>query len=79
MIRAFLLILLFFSGVAFSQNKLHLIPYPQKVEFQKGEFIIPENFKFDKNLPVKETAYFKSEQRECLLSAPGKGGRRSSG
>lgn len=72
MIRAFLLILLFFSGVAFSQNKLHLIPYPQKVEFQKGEFIIPENFKFDKNLPVKETAYFKKRTAGMFTFSSGK-------
>lgn len=35
----FLLILPFlFSSLIFSQNKLNLIPYPQKVEYQKGEF-----------------------------------------
>ena len=50
-----LLISVFF----FSQNKLNLIPYPQKVEFQKGEFIIPKNFKLDTVLPKEETEYFK--------------------
>lgn len=35
----FLLILPFlFSSLIFSQNKLNLIPYPQKVEYHKGEF-----------------------------------------
>lgn len=66
MIRAFLLILLFFSGVAFSQNKLHLIPYPQKVEFQKGEFVIPETFVLSGNLPQKETDYLKKRLSPVL-------------
>lgn len=42
-----------------AQTRLNLIPYPQKVEFLKGEFIIPKSLKLDENLPKKETAYFK--------------------
>jgi len=38
--RFLLLFSIIFSGFFFSQSKLNLIPYPQKVEFQKGEFNI---------------------------------------
>ena len=58
----FLLILPFlFSSLIFSQNKLNLIPYPQKVEFQNGEFVIPASFNLSNNLPVKETEYLKNK------------------
>ena len=57
--RFLLLFSILFSGFFFSQSQLNLIPYPQKVEFQKGEFIIPENFKLDQNLPINETEYLK--------------------
>lgn len=60
MLRILLVFSLLISTCFFSQTKLNLIPYPQKVEFQKGEFIIPENFILDENLPKKETEYLKN-------------------
>ncbi|WP_262152129.1 glycoside hydrolase family 20 protein [Chryseobacterium foetidum] len=57
--RFFLAFSLLISGFFFSQNQLNLIPYPQKVEFQKGEFIIPESMNLADNLPKKETEFLK--------------------
>ena len=42
MIRTFLVFFVLISNVILAQNKLNLIPYPQKVESLQGEFIIPE-------------------------------------
>lgn len=52
---------LLISMCFFSQTKLNLIPYPQKVEFQNGEFVIPASFNLSNNLPVKETEYLKNK------------------
>ncbi|KMQ69479.1 beta-N-acetylhexosaminidase [Chryseobacterium sp. FH2] len=48
-----------FSIISFSQNRLNIIPYPQKVNVIKGDFPIPEVFRLDDNLPKEETEYFK--------------------
>lgn len=60
MLRILLVFSLLISTCFFSQTKLNLIPYPQKVEFQKGEFLIPEIFNLNDNLPIKETEYLKN-------------------
>jgi len=60
MLRILLVFSLFISTCFFTQTKLNLIPYPQKVEFQKGEFIIPETLNLDAHLPKKETEYLKN-------------------
>lgn len=72
MYRFLLIFSVLFPTLFFGQNKLNLIPYPQKVEFQKGEFIIPGNFKLDENLPVKETAYFKKRTAGMFTFSSGK-------
>jgi len=59
MIRTFLVFFVLISNVIFAQNKLNLIPYPQKVEFSQGEFLIPETLSLAGNLPKEETEYFK--------------------
>ena len=59
MLRFLLVFSLFISTLFFSQKRLNLIPYPQKVEFLEGEFIIPETFILDESLPKEETEYFK--------------------
>lgn len=38
----------------FAQEKLPLIPYPQKVEFNEGFFKIPKDFKVNVDLPLRE-------------------------
>ncbi|WP_276833484.1 family 20 glycosylhydrolase [Chryseobacterium cucumeris] len=43
----------------FAQNKLNLIPYPQKVQLLQGEFAIPKAFVLSGDLPKEETEYFK--------------------
>jgi len=70
--RLLLIFSVLFSSLFLAQTKLNLIPYPQKVEFQKGEFIIPKNFKLDENLPVKETAYFKKRTAGIFTFSSGK-------
>lgn len=57
--RFLLVFSLLSSNVFFTQTRLNLIPYPQKVEFLQGEFNIPKHFILDKNLPKGETEYFK--------------------
>ncbi|KQS91588.1 family 20 glycosylhydrolase [Chryseobacterium sp. Leaf394] len=59
--RILLAFSLLISMCFFSQTKLNLIPYPQKVEFQNGEFVIPASFNLSNNLPVKETEYLKNK------------------
>ncbi|MCE3075970.1 glycoside hydrolase family 20 protein [Chryseobacterium gwangjuense] len=59
MLRFLLVFTVFISNLIFSQTKLNLIPYPQKVEFSEGDFVIPETFILDGYLPKKETEYFK--------------------
>ncbi|MCW3168405.1 family 20 glycosylhydrolase [Chryseobacterium sp. 09-1422] len=59
--RILLAFSLLISMCFFSQTKLNLIPYPQKVEFLKGEFVIPASFNVSNNLPVKETEYLKNK------------------
>ena len=59
MIRTFLLFFVMLSGVIFSQNKLNIIPYPQKVNVNEGSFTIPNVFLLDKSLPKDETEYLK--------------------
>ncbi|NML57607.1 family 20 glycosylhydrolase [Chryseobacterium cheonjiense] len=70
--RLLLIFSVLFSSLFLAQTKLNLIPYPQKVEFQKGEFIIPKTFKLDENLPVKETAYFKKRTAGMFTFSSGK-------
>ncbi|MBU3049816.1 family 20 glycosylhydrolase, partial [Chryseobacterium indologenes] len=41
-----------------AQNKLNLIPYPQKIEFSQGEFILPEKIILDENLSKSEREYY---------------------
>ena len=72
MIRSILLFFILFSNAFFSQHRLNLIPYPQKVEFLKGEFSIPENFKLDENLPKQETEYFKKRVGSSFIFIYGK-------
>lgn len=59
MIRTFLVFFVLISNVIFAQNKLNLIPYPQKVQLSQGEFVIPRAFVLNGNLPKEETDYFK--------------------
>lgn len=59
MLRFLLVFSVFISSFIFSQKRLKLIPYPQKVEFSEGEFIIPETLILDEYLPKEETEYFK--------------------
>lgn len=63
---------LLFSGLIFSQNPLNLIPYPQKVEFQTGEFIIPQTIKLAQLLPENETDYFKKRFNDIKFRYVGK-------
>ncbi len=70
--RFLLLFSILLSGIFFSQTKLNLIPYPQKIEFQEGEFTIPKNFILDKNLPKQETEYFKKHIDKKLRFKYGK-------
>ena len=60
MLRIFSVFFLLISTCFFSQAKLNLIPYPQKLDFLKGEFIIPETLNLSDNLPQKETEYLKN-------------------
>ncbi|WP_294225536.1 family 20 glycosylhydrolase [uncultured Chryseobacterium sp.] len=60
------------SGLFFAQNRLNLIPYPQKVELLKGEFTIPGKFKLDQNLSRLETEYFKKQFRDVFTFGIGK-------
>ncbi|WP_294293992.1 family 20 glycosylhydrolase [uncultured Chryseobacterium sp.] len=60
------------SGLFFAQNRLNLIPYPQKVELLKGEFTIPGKFKLDQNLSRLETEYFKKQIRDVFTFGIGK-------
>ncbi|WP_317172877.1 glycoside hydrolase family 20 protein [Chryseobacterium indologenes] len=46
------------STVILAQNKLNLIPYPQKIEFSQGEFILPEKIILDENLSKSEREYY---------------------
>ena len=62
--QRFLLVLsVLLSSLFFAQNRLNLIPYPQKVKFSEGQFVIPENFKLDQDLPQQETEYFKKHMQ----------------
>ncbi|WP_294202609.1 family 20 glycosylhydrolase [uncultured Chryseobacterium sp.] len=60
------------SGLFFAQNRLNLIPYPQKVELLKGEFTIPGKFKLDQNISRLETEYFKKQIRDVFTFGIGK-------
>ena len=66
MLRIFSVLFLLISTFLLSQAKLNLIPYPQKMEFQKGEFIIPEILLLHPNLPHEETEYFKKRLSSSL-------------
>ncbi|ROH95134.1 beta-N-acetylhexosaminidase [Chryseobacterium cucumeris] len=59
MIRTFLVLFVLISNMIFAQNKLNLIPYPQKVQLLQGEFAIPKAFVLSGDLPKEETEYFK--------------------
>lgn len=48
-----------FSTLFHAQKKPDLIPYPQSVEMQEGEFVIPETLILNDKLPKEETEYFK--------------------
>lgn len=72
MIRTFFALFMLISTVIFAQNKLNLIPYPQKIEFSKGEFIIPGNFILDEKLSKKEREYFKKYFGKFFTLAYGK-------
>ena len=58
MIRTFFTFFLLMSTVILAQNKLNLIPYPQKIEFSQGEFILPEKIILDENLSKSEREYY---------------------
>jgi len=60
MIRAFFIVFVLLSNAIFSQNKLNLIPYPQKVNINNGNFTLPDIFMLSDELPKKETEYFKN-------------------
>nr|WP_319804112.1 family 20 glycosylhydrolase [Chryseobacterium oryctis] len=49
-----------------------MIPYPQKVEFLEGEFLIPEEFNLDENLPKEETEYLKKRLEGVVKFSYGK-------
>jgi len=70
--RFLLLLSILLTGLFFSQTKLNLIPYPQKIEFEEGEFTIPKNFIVDKNAPKQETEYFKMHLDKKLRFRYGK-------
>jgi hexosaminidase len=59
MVRAFFVVFVLFSNLIFSQKKLNLIPYPQKVNINEGFFTIPEIIMLNDNLPKSETEYLK--------------------
>lgn len=59
MIRAILIFFVLLSNTIFSQNKLNLIPYPQNVNINEGNFTLPETFILNSELPKNETQYFK--------------------
>ncbi|WP_449398809.1 family 20 glycosylhydrolase [Chryseobacterium wanjuense] len=59
--RAFLVVFVLLSNIYFSQNKLNLIPYPQKVNINNGFFTIPDVIILNSNLPKSETEYFKNK------------------
>ena len=69
--RLLLVFSVLLSSLFFTQNRLNLIPYPQKVELLKGEFTIPENFKLDPGLPQQETGYFKKQTEDLLKFGKG--------
>ena len=61
MIRAFLVFFILVSSIIFSQKKLNLIPYPQKVQINEGNFTIPDIIMLNSDLPKEETEYFKKK------------------
>ncbi|MBW7673948.1 beta-N-acetylhexosaminidase [Chryseobacterium chendengshani] len=66
MLRILSVFTLLISSFFFSQAKLNLIPYLQKIEFQTGEFIIPKILLLHPNLPKEETEYFKKRLSSSL-------------
>ncbi|MFP3836105.1 beta-N-acetylhexosaminidase, partial [Chryseobacterium sp. SIMBA_028] len=50
------------STTIFSQKKLNLIPYPQKVQINEGNFTIPDIIMLNSDLPKEETEYFKKKE-----------------
>ncbi len=47
------------SSLIFAQNKLNVIPYPQNVQLNNGNFSIPDVLILSDDLPENETEYFK--------------------
>ncbi|CAA7391562.1 beta-N-acetylhexosaminidase [Chryseobacterium fistulae] len=56
-----IIFILLFSNIVFSQTKLNLIPYPQNIKINKGEFIIPDVLVLSNHLPKEETKYLKTK------------------
>lgn len=56
--RFLLLFSVLFSSLFFTQNRLNLIPYPQKVELKTGNFEISENTLFVGDKKSNEYKYF---------------------
>ncbi|RNA62771.1 beta-N-acetylhexosaminidase [Chryseobacterium nematophagum] len=56
-----IIFILLFSNIVFSQTKLNLIPYPQNIKINKGEFIIPDVLVLSNHLPKEETEYLKTK------------------
>nr|WP_314497325.1 glycoside hydrolase family 20 protein [uncultured Chryseobacterium sp.] len=64
MLRIFPVFFIFISSLFLSQAKLNLIPYPQKVEFSKGEFVLDHQTSVKGDKQSFEYQYFiKSVQK----------------
>ncbi len=66
MLRILLVFSFFISGLFLSQTKLNLIPYPQNVEINQGEFSIPQILMLSNVLPKQETEYFKKRLNSLM-------------
>jgi len=66
MIRVFLLFFSMVSTAAFAQKVLNLIPYPQKVQMNDGNYMISGTLILNDNLPKEETEYFKKKMGSDL-------------
>ncbi|WP_370898017.1 beta-N-acetylhexosaminidase [Chryseobacterium gossypii] len=75
MLRFLLVLSILMSNLYFSQSRLNLIPYPQKVNFSQGEFQIPGTLVLSGNLPKEETEYFKGRLKSLEFQYEKKGKR----
>ena len=61
MIRYLFLFSVLLSNAFFSQTQLNLIPYPQNVKLNQGNFTISDVLILSNKLPKEETDYFKKK------------------